>query len=113
MNAEIKRKPGRPRKVALVPPAEKPALGLPDPLDAAQEACRLAQEGNVRLSRSIDACRLFLQGLSQAEYDHEKRREITAAELRAMAAQFLSNQGWRKPIQTTRAGDRTLNGLEA
>jgi hypothetical protein len=112
MSTEPKRR-GRPRK-------EKPALGLPDALEAAQEAARLAQEGSLKLSRAVDILRQGLETLVSAEIDRVSGLSVTASELRMLAVQTLdaysalSGQSWRRHKLTgpSRAGDRNLLNLE-
>lgn len=83
----------------------KPKLGHLDPLEAAQETARCAQEGNVKLSRAIDSARLVLQTIATAEWDRERSTPVTAADLRKMATAFLAEQGWlRRMVVETRAG---------
>lgn len=91
----------------------KPKLGHLDPLEAAQETARCAQEGNVKLSRAIDSARLVLQTIATAEWDRERSTPVTAADLRKMATAFLAEQGWlRRMVVESRAGDRDLNSLQ-
>lgn len=107
----VKRGPGRPRKQPVaIPTAEKPRLMHLEPLAAAQEAARNAQEGSVKLSRSIDECRKVLQMIASAEWDNERNRPVLAEDLRKMAQAFLSERGWRTLIET-RVGDRNMASL--
>lgn len=100
-------------------PSEKPSLGLPDPLEAAQEAARLAQEGNVKLSRSVDAMRLALETIVIAELDNRTGLPTTTRDLRGIAVTGLdaysqiSGQSWKRhKIVGNWAGDRNLDTLE-
>lgn len=105
------------------PIIDKPKLGLPDPLEAAQEACRLAQEGNVKLCRGMDIFREALEMIVMAEFDHGTGKPVDAAQLRKLAEgalngySALSGQNWKLPKNklsgATRAGDRSMQGLEA
>jgi hypothetical protein len=82
--------------------AEKPKLGLPDALEAAQEAARLAQEGNLKLSRSVDALRTALETIATAEWDHRLNAPVTPKDLRELAVNGLdaysqiSGQSWKR-----------------
>jgi hypothetical protein len=93
----------------------KPKLPPLDPLAAAQEACQLAQEGNIKLARAIDILREGLQLLVFAEADHSTKppTPMTASMLRTLAAETLdaygrlTGQNWRSPrnqVVHTRAG---------
>ena len=93
----------------------RPPLGLPDPLWAAQEAARCAQEGNLKLAQSVEALRQTLETIVTAEYNHAERRPVSAEELRELATTGLDTysricgQNWRRAKLTgpTRAGDRS------
>jgi hypothetical protein len=95
----------------------KPNLPPLDSLAAAQEACRHAQEGNVRLSRTVDLLREGLQTLPVAEWDRELNVAVSPAELRKMAQDTLSAAGFppRAKVVHSRAGkadhDLTKNHL--
>ena len=99
------------KRKAAKPNGRRPSLGLPDELAAAQEACRLAQEGNLKLSRSVDLLRGQLELIVQAEFDHKSKRLVTASDLRQLAVEGLdaysevSGQDWRRrPLIGNRAG---------
>lgn len=83
-------------------PGEKPKLGLPDPLEAAQEAARLAQEGSLKLSRSVDALRIALETIVMAEVDNQTHMPVTTRDLRGIATSGLnaysqiSGQSWKR-----------------
>lgn len=101
-------------------PTEKPRLGVPDALEAAQESARLAKEGNLKLSRSVDVLRATLETITQAEQDRQTGLPVSAKDLRMLAVQGLdqysqiSGQNWRRnPLIGDRSGDRSLEGLEA
>jgi len=100
-------------------PQEKPSIGLPDPLHAAQEACRLAQEGNTKLARSVDVLRQALETIVIAEVDNRTGLPTTPKDLRGLAVEGLNaysaliGQNWRKnPIIASWAGDRNMSTLE-
>lgn len=103
------------------PEVSKPLLGLPDPLEAAQEAARHAQEGNRKLSLAVDTLRSTLETISIAEVDHSTGRPVSAHDLRTLAVQGLDSysgitgQNWRRHKLTgaSRAGDYNLSNLEA
>lgn len=88
------------RKAA--PATDKPKLGLPDPLEAAQECARLAQEGNHRLAQAVDALRTALEVIVIAEYDRTTGQPTTTKDLRGIAVDGLnaysaiSGQSWKK-----------------
>jgi hypothetical protein len=101
-----KKKPGPLVKV-------KPNLPPLDPVAAAIEAARHAQEGNTRLARAIDCLRECLQIIVVAEVDNQTKLPVTARDLRALAAEgldaysALTGQDWRSPrnrVVRTRAG---------
>ncbi len=91
-----------PRRKVKVEPAEKPKLGLPDELEAAQEAARLAQEGNLKLSRSVDVMRTALETILQAEVDNRTGRPVTTKDLKELATEGLdaysqiTGQSWKR-----------------
>jgi hypothetical protein len=96
----------------------KPSLGYPDPLAAAQEACRLAQEGSHKLSKAVDALRETLETIAIAEFDHTTRMPVSASDLRGLAVAGLDaysaliGQNWRRhKLIGSRAGDRSLARL--
>lgn len=86
----------------VVPGGEKKPIGLPDPLEAAQEAQRLAQEGNVKLARSIDVLRMAVETIVSAERDNTTGLAVTAEDLRGIAIAGLneysrvSGQSWKR-----------------
>lgn len=102
---------------------EKPSLGLPDPLWAAQETARCASEGNLKLAKAVDALRETLETIVAAEYDRVTKLPVSATQLRQLAVAGLDRytavcgQNWRlarnKLTGATRAGDRDLTTLEA
>jgi hypothetical protein len=99
-------KPKRPVQAAPVTAApardEKPPIGLPDPLEAAQEAARLAQEGSLKLSRAVDTLRETLETIVVAEMDLRTQLPTTTKDLRGIAIAGLnayaqiSGQSWKK-----------------
>lgn len=98
---------------------EKPSLGLPDPLEAAQEAARNAQEGNLKLARAVDALRTALETVVVAEVDNTTGLPVTALQLRQLAVEGLdaysrlTGQNWKRhKLIGNWAGDRTLHTLE-
>ena len=103
-------------------PPEDPAptrRTLPDldPLEAAREAQRHAQEGNLKLSRAIDIMREGLEVIVFAEQDRRTGLPVDGKTLRKLAAETLdaysamTGQNWRKVKLTgaSRAGDRSLD----
>jgi hypothetical protein len=93
---------------------EKPSLGLPDPLEAAQEACRAAQEGNVKLARAVDVMRQALELIVIAEMDRATGRAVTERDLRSFAMEALdkysalTGQSWKRhKIIGSWAGDKS------
>lgn len=102
-----------PRKAKAVP-FDKPKLGLPSPLEAAQETARNAQAGAFKLQHAVDALRTGLETIVSAEFDHTLGTPVGARELREMAAATLDaysqlvGQSWRRnPLIGSRAGDRS------
>jgi len=100
-------------------PGEKPSIGLPDPLEAAQEAARLAQEGSLKLARSVDALRTALETIVIAEMDMRTGQPTTTKDLRGIAIEGLnaysqiSGQSWKRhKLIGSWAGDRNLDTLE-
>ena len=89
-----------PRRKKVV--AEKPKLGLPDSLEAAQEAARLAQEGSYKLSRAVDVLRTALETIAGAEWDNQRNAPVTPKDLRELAVNGLdaysqiSGQNWKR-----------------
>lgn len=77
-------------------------MGLPDSLEAAQEAARCAQEGSYKLSRSVDAMRAALETIVIAEVDNRTGRLVTPDDLRGIARAALdeysriSGQSWKR-----------------
>lgn len=105
---------------AVERPQSLPELPPINELEAAQEACRHAQEGNTKLARSVDALRQGLETIVIAEVDNKTGLPVTALELRKLAAltldaySALTGQSWRNPrnkIVTSRAGDLDLSTL--
>jgi hypothetical protein len=102
---------------------KKPSLPSLDPLEAAQEACRLAQDGNLKLAKAVDALRSGLELIVSAEVDHETGLLVEGRVLRTFAIDALNaysticGQNWKLPRNKlsgpTRAGDKTLSTLEA
>jgi hypothetical protein len=99
---------------------DKPKLGTLDPLESAQETARNAQEGNIKLSRAVDALRSGLETISVAEVDNATGLPVSAKDLRMLAVSTLdaysklTGQNWRRHrIVESRAGDRNLATLEA
>lgn len=99
--------------------AEKPSIGLPDALEAAQEVARNAQEGNLKLARSVDALRTALETIVIAEMDRRTGLPTTTKDLRGIAMAGLdaysqvSGQSWKRhKLIGNWAGDRNLDGLE-
>lgn len=102
------KKPARKRAPSLVhntlvaPDAEKKPIGLPDPLEAALESQRLAQEGNVKLSRSVDALRTACETVLIAEVDNTTGRPVTVADLKGIVTAGLNEysritgQSWKR-----------------
>lgn len=90
------------KKAAAVAPREKPPIGLPDALEAAQESCRLAQEGNLKLSTAVDYLRTALETIVIAEVDRTTGRPTTTRDLRGIAIEGLnaysqlSGQNWKR-----------------
>lgn len=127
MNAEVKPKRSHHKKKPLadIPFAlpKKPAIPNLDPNDASvwQEAARLAQEGNTKLARAVDALRECLQLIVIAEMDNHTKLPVTARDLRTLAAEGLdaysaiTGQNWRhsrNQVVRSRAGDRNQGTLE-
>lgn len=105
------------KKTAAAPEVKKPKLPNLDPNDPAiwREAAQLAQEGNTKLARAIDALRECLQNLVEAEMDYTVKppQPVQAHQLRALAAEGLeaystiTGQSWRSArnrVVRTRAG---------
>jgi hypothetical protein len=97
----------------------KPKLPPLDSLEAALETARNAQEGNLKLARSVDVLRQTLETIVMAEIDNSTGLPVAAADLRTLAVagldaySKLTGQSWRRhPIIQSRAGDRTLTGLD-
>jgi hypothetical protein len=98
----------------------KPSLGLPDALEAAREAARNAQEGNLKLCRAVDILRSTLEMIAGAEMDRMTGLLVKPHEFRQMAVDglnaysTLTGQSWKRHKLTgpTRAGDRSLDTLE-
>lgn len=99
---------------------DKPKMGHLDPLEAAQETARNAQEGNLKLARAVDALRAGLEEISVAEIDNATGLPVSARDLRLLAVSTLdaysklTGQNWRRhKIIESRAGDRNIATLEA
>lgn len=99
---------------------DKPKLGHLDPLEAAQETARNAQEGNLKLARAVDALRAGLETISIAEIDNTTGLPVSARDLRLLAVSTLdaysklTGQNWRRhKIVESRVGDRNLASLES
>lgn len=98
---------------------EKPRLPHLDPLEAAQEAARHAQEGNRKLALAVDAMRSALETIAVAEIDRATGLPVTARDLRQLATEgldaysALTGQNWRRVKLTgpSRAGDRSMGRL--
>lgn len=102
---------------------EKPKLGHLDPLEAAQETARNAQEGNRKLASAIDVMREALEQIVCASapgiFDRLTGKPVTSMDLGNMAMagldaySGLTGQSWRRVKLTgaSRAGDRSMNGL--
>jgi hypothetical protein len=100
-------------------PTELPRIGLPDPLEAMTSAYRNAQEGNLKLQRSIDALREGLETIVIAEVDNATRLPTTAADLRRLAVEALdaysrlTGQSWRRhKLIGSYVGDRNLDRVD-
>lgn len=115
--AKPKRSHHKKKSAAEAPTKPKPKLPNLDPNDARiwQETAQLAQEGNTKLARAIDALRECLQTLVEAEMDFTVKppQPVQAHQLRALAAEGLeaysdiTGQNWRMPrnrVVRTRAG---------
>jgi hypothetical protein len=116
-----KRSHHKKKPAAIAEPVKKPNLPNLDPNDASvwQEAARLAQEGNTKLARAIDALRECLQIIVIAEMDNHTKLPVTARDLRQLAAEGLdaysaiTGQNWRRhQVVRSRAGDRNQSTLE-
>lgn len=99
---------------------DKPKLGNLDPLESAQETARNAQEGNIKLARSVDALRTGLETIAIAEVDNTTGLPVTTRDLRLLAVSALdaysnlTGQNWRKhKIVNSRAGDRNIASLQS
>lgn len=100
-------------------PGEKPKLGVPDPLTAAREAAAHAQEGSLKLSRSVDVMRVALELIVSAEMDLQTGHPVTIRDLKGIATGALdeysriSGQSWKRhKLIGDRSGDRNLSTLE-
>jgi hypothetical protein len=101
---QVPKAPPRPSraKATKTPAKEKPPIGLPDPLEAALEAQRLAQEGNVKLSRSVDALRSACELVVSAEQDYTTGRPVSVQDLKGIVVAALdeysriSGQSWKR-----------------
>jgi hypothetical protein len=83
-------------------PEEKPKIGLPDALEAAQATAKAWQEGSHKLARAVDALRQGLETIVQAEMDNSTGLPVSANDLRGLAVTTLdaysriTGQAWRK-----------------
>lgn len=118
-SVEATREALRARAAQPVSIAERPSIGLPDPLEAAQEAARLAREGNHKLCGAVDALRTALETIVIAEYDSHTRAPTTTADLRKLAIEglnaysALTGQSWRRnKLIGSYAGDRNIGNAE-
>lgn len=91
-------------------------MGRVDPLYAAQEAARCAQDGNLKLAKAVDVMRAALETIISAEWDHEAGRAVSPQDLRNIALSAmneysgLTGQNWRRAkLIGSYAGDRNLN----
>lgn len=81
---------------------EKPPIPALDPLEAAQEAARHAQEGSLKLSKAVDTLRTGLETIVHAEMDHQTKLPVTLKDLKGIAIEALdaysqiSGQNWRR-----------------
>jgi hypothetical protein len=114
--AYVRRKLKAPRSSQT---ADKPRIGLPDPLEATQEAARLAQNGNLKLAKAVDCLRQGLETIVTAEMDRRTGLAVSAKELRMLAAATLDaysaicGQSWRRhKLIGDRSGDRDLSTLD-
>lgn len=103
-----------PRAKKQPEPLTKPNLPQLDPLEAAQEIARCAQEGSHKLGRAIEALRTGLETIVAAEMDNSTGLPVGAKDLRVLAVSALDaysaicGQSWRRnPLIGSRAGDRT------
>lgn len=99
--------------------AERPKIGLPDPLEAAREEARHAKEGALKLARAIDALRTALETIVIAEVDNSTGRAVSVNDLKGIAIGGLdeysqqTGQSWhRHKLKGSYAGDRNLSTLE-
>lgn len=98
----IKPAPRKVRAKVAAAPKEKPPIGLPDPLEAALESQRLAQEGNLKLSRSVDALRTACETVLIAEVDNTTGRAVTVHDLKGIVTAGLNEysritgQSWKR-----------------
>lgn len=106
-------------RAKLKVPKEKPAIGLPDPLQAAQEEARNAKEGAHKLGRAVEALRVGLETVVMAQMDRQTGLPTTTADLRGIAVDALNayslicGQNWqRHRLIGNWAGDRSV-GTEA
>lgn len=98
---------------------EKPSLGHLDPLQAAQDAARNAQEGNLKLAKAVEVLRLAHETICIAEIDTQTGLPVSTTDLRALSVEALDaysaicGQSWRraKLTGTSRAGDRNMATL--
>lgn len=95
---------------------QKPSLPPLDPLESALETARNAQEGNLKLSRAVEALRTGLETIAFAEMDNSTGLPVSATDLRGLAVNALDaysrvcGQQWRRhPLVGSRAGDRDLS----
>jgi hypothetical protein len=107
--------PRQKRNLAL---AQKPRLGVPDALEAAQEVARNMQEGNHKLGQAVTVLRQALETIVHAEVDNHTGLPVSAKDLRMLAKASLdaysqiSGQSWRRnPLIGDRSGDRNMETL--
>lgn len=95
---------------------EKPPLPSLDPMEAAKESARVAQEGNLKLCRAVEVLREAMELAVIAEVDNTTGQPVSAKQLREILVtgldeySRLTHQSWRRnKIIHTRAGDRDLS----
>lgn len=82
--------------------ALKPTLPKLDPLEAALEIARNAQEGSAKLSRAVEALRQGLETIVAAEVDLTTNIPVSVKDLRGIAVAALDaysqvcGQNWRR-----------------
>lgn len=95
---------------------EKPPMPALDPMEAARESARVAQEGNLKLCRAVEVLREAMELAVMAEVDNTTGQLVTPKQLREILVtgldeySRLTHQSWRRnKIIHTRAGDRDLS----